>query len=262
MIGSKSTRKDSPMRRIDTASRLTACVLAALLAAQPALAATNARGDSAQSAPPRASAPELPAAPDELKPGEFEWQPGWDAESRAPVMVMVSLDEQRAYVYREGQRIGTSTVSSGKPGHETPTGVFEILQKQKLHHSNLYQNERTGAPAPMPWMQRLSWDGVALHAGRVRARPASHGCVRLPDKFAQQLYTITERGGLVVISENVSIDALLRAGLEAPLAIMLNSAASLPRIAREESAGRDARATPASLQEVAVQRSPRTALNP
>src|SRR4029079_18634750 len=100
----------------------------------------------------------LQAAPDALKPGEFEWQPGWDSDKDAPVTVMVSLAEQRAYVYRDGQRIGTSTVSSGKPGHDTPTGVFEILQKQKLHHSNKYEDPRTGRAAPMPWMQRLSWD--------------------------------------------------------------------------------------------------------
>ena len=250
------------MRRLHTVSRSTACVLAAFLAASQAFAARHAR---AAEPPPVDAQPlaatDLLASPDALKPGEFEWQPGWDADSRAPVMIMVSLAEQRAYIYREGQRIGTSTVSTGKPGHETPTGVFEILQKQKLHHSNLYQNDRTGAAAPMPWMQRLTWDGVALHAGRVRAKPASHGCVRLPDKFAQQLYTITNRGGLVVISENGSIDALVQAGLEAPLAIMLNSATSLRRIARDFAPGGEGHATNASLQDLEAQH-PRTALTP
>ena len=154
---------------------------------------------------------------------------------------MVNLDEQRAYVYRDGQRIGTSTVSSGKPGHDTPTGVFGILQKQKLHHSNLYENERTGRPAPMPWMQRLTWDGVALHAGHVRAKPASHGCVRLPPAFAKQLYTITRTGGTVVIARNGSIDALTLAGVDGPLALLLASASSLHDIARQFVAEEQAR---------------------
>jgi hypothetical protein len=86
--------------------------------------------------------------------------------------------------------------------------------------------------------------------------------VRLPEQFAKQLYTITERGGLVVIAENGSIDSLVQAGLEAPLAIMLNSAVSLRRIAREFAPGGDARSTDASLREAAPQRGPRTALNP
>lgn len=176
---------------------------------------------------------DLLRAPDALKPGEFEWQPGWNQPSAAPVVVMVSLDDQRAHVYRDGRRIGTSTVSTGKPGHDTPTGVYEILQKKKMHHSNLYEDPRTGRPAAMPWMQRLSWDGVALHAGRVRAKPASHGCVRLPPEFAQQLYGITGRGNIVVIARNGSIDALSRAGVDGPLALWLASADSLHTIARD-----------------------------
>ena len=170
---------------------------------------------------------DLLRAPDALEPGEFEWQPGWDEDSAAPVVVMVSLDDQRAYVYRDGVRIGTSTVSSGKPGHTTPTGRFEILQKKKVHHSNLYEDPRTGRPAAMPWMQRLTWQGVALHAGRVRAKPASHGCVRLPPEFAKQLYGITGKGDVVVIAENGSVEALWRAGVDGPLALLLESVNSL-----------------------------------
>lgn len=176
---------------------------------------------------------DLLRAPDALKPGEFEWQPGWDAASAAPVMLLVNLAEQRGYVYRDGQRIGTTTVSTGKPGHDTPTGVFEILQKKKLHHSNRYEDPRTGRPAPMPWMQRLTWDGVALHAGRVRAQPASHGCVRLPPDFARQLYGVTRTGGTVVVAADGSLEALARAGVDAPLALLLGSANSLHEIARQ-----------------------------
>ena len=92
---------------------------------------------------------------------------------------MVSIPQQRAYVYRGGTLIGVTTVSTGRPGHDTPTGRFEILEKRREHFSNLYNN------APMPFMQRLTWDGIALHAGQIPGRPASHGCVRLPLEFAR-----------------------------------------------------------------------------
>ena len=226
------------MRRTHTllCHSLTLAIALAASAGHGAIAAPAARL-APDAAPDRSPARQLEQAdllraPDALKPGEFEWQPGWDQATGAEVMVMVSLADQRAYIYRDGQRIGTSTVSSGKPGHDTPTGVFEILQKQKLHHSNLYEDPRNGRPAAMPWMQRLSWDGVALHAGRVRAQPASHGCVRLPPEFARQLYGITKRGGIVVIAQDGSIDALSRAGVDGPLALLLGSANSLHEIAR------------------------------
>ena len=217
------------VRTLTLALALGAAATRVALAAPPAQLLLDApdRGAARQLAKP-----DLLRAPDALKPGEFEWQPGWDAAGGAPVMVMVNLAEQRAYVFRDGQRIGTSTVSSGKPGHDTPTGVFEILQKKKLHHSNLYEDPRNGRPAAMPWMQRLSWDGVALHAGRVRAQPASHGCVRLPPVFAEQLYGITRRGGLVVIAQDGTVESLARAGVDAPLALLLGSANSLHEVAR------------------------------
>jgi hypothetical protein len=132
-----------------------------------------------------------PATPLELLPGEYLWLP--ELSPRGPVLVLVSLPEQRAYVYRNGVRIGVATVSTGKPGFETPTGVFTILQKKREHYSNLYDD------APMPFMQRLTWGGVAMHAGRVPGYPASHGCVRLPYDFSEKLFAVTERGMTVVI---------------------------------------------------------------
>jgi hypothetical protein len=127
----------------------------------------------------------------ELRPGEFVWQP-----ERAPageVEMVVSIPLQRAYVYRGGTLIGVTTVSTGKPGHRTPTGKFDILQKRPRHFSNLYNN------APMPFMQRLTWGGIALHAGQIPGRPASHGCVRLPLEFARNLFSVTRVGGSVHI---------------------------------------------------------------
>ena len=129
-----------------------------------------------------------------LLPGEYLWTP--ELAPMGPVLVLVSIPEQRAYVYRNGVRIGVATASTGKPGYDTPTGVFSVLQKKREHYSNLYDD------APMPYMQRLTWDGIALHAGRVPGYPASHGCVRLPDAFAEKLYDVTTRGMTVVITDD------------------------------------------------------------
>lgn len=131
-----------------------------------------------------------------LKPGEYLWLP--ELAPAGPVVIVISLPEQLAYVYRNGVRIGVSTVSTGKPGYETPTGVFTILEKQREHYSNLYDN------APMPFMQRLTWGGVALHAGRLPGYPASHGCVRLPYAFSEKLFGLTGRGMTVVIASETS----------------------------------------------------------
>jgi hypothetical protein len=129
-----------------------------------------------------------------LPPGGFLWAP--DIAPHGPVTVIISLATQRAYTYRNGAPIGVSTVSTGAPGHRTPTGVFVILQKAVTHKSNKYSD------APMPFMQRLTWDGIALHAGRLPGYPASHGCIRLPLAFAKLLFGITRLGLTVVITDN------------------------------------------------------------
>jgi hypothetical protein len=128
----------------------------------------------------------------ELKPGEFTWHP--ERSPAGPVAIVVSIPDQRVHVYRNGIRIAVSTCSSGKAGHSTPTGVFTILQKAKNHHSSTYNN------APMPNMNRLTWSGVALHAGNLPGYPASHGCVRLPLKFSELLFGVTHVGTAVIIA--------------------------------------------------------------
>ncbi|GAB6195605.1 hypothetical protein PAGU2595_009080 [Lysobacter xanthus] len=146
----------------------------------------------------------------DLAPGTYEWTP--ERSTAGPVVVVVSLPEQTAHVYRGGVRIGRSSISSGKTGHDTPPGVYEILEKQKVHHSNKYNN------APMPFMQRLTWDGIALHAGHIPGYPASHGCVRLPKAFAEQLFQVTERGGMVVVADETTHgEAVLRPGDRVPV---------------------------------------------
>ena len=130
-----------------------------------------------------------------LQPGQFLWQP--EAAPEGPLLMVVSIVEQRAYLYRNGVRIAVSTVSTGKPGTETPAGVFTILQKHKEHYSNLYDS------APMPYMQRLTWSGVALHAGRLPGYPASHGCIRLPEEFARRLFELSSLGMTVVVADEL-----------------------------------------------------------
>jgi len=129
---------------------------------------------------------------DNLQPGQFTWQP--DRSPDGAVAIIVSLPDQLVHVYRNGVRIAVSTCSTGKPGHETPTGVFTILQKDRNHHSSTYNN------APMPNMNRLTWSGVALHAGQLPGYPASHGCVRLPMEFSKLLFTVTHVGTPVIIA--------------------------------------------------------------
>ncbi|KAF1006160.1 MAG: hypothetical protein GAK28_02778 [Luteibacter sp.] len=131
--------------------------------------------------------------PTSLKPGEWIW--GGRGASPGPMAVIVSLTEQRAYAYRNGILIGVTTVSTGKKGYETPTGVFTILQKDKDHHSKKYDN------APMPYQQRLTWDGVALHAGGLPGFPESHGCVHMPTEFARLLFDATNMGMTVVVAK-------------------------------------------------------------
>ncbi len=130
----------------------------------------------------------------EFKPGDYVWHP--EISPAGPVVVIVSLPEQQMYVYRNGVRIGRSTVSTGKKGNATPTGMFTILQKKVRHESNIYKG------AQMPHMQRLTWSGIAMHAGRLPGYAASHGCVRLPTDFAEKLYSVTSHGTSVIITDD------------------------------------------------------------
>jgi lipoprotein-anchoring transpeptidase ErfK/SrfK len=132
-----------------------------------------------------------------LKPGQFVWAP--EVAPTGPMLLIVNVTTQRAVVFRNGVPIAASTVSTGRPGRDTPTGVFTILQKHVEHYSSVYNN------APMPYMQRLTWQGVALHAGNLPGYPASHGCIRLPPDFAKLLYGATKIGMTVVITRRQTI---------------------------------------------------------
>lgn len=126
-----------------------------------------------------------------LKPGQYLWRevPGSAGAER----VVISLSDQLAFLYRGDTLVAVSTISSGKDDKPTPTGIFPILEKRPMYRSVKYDN------APMPFMQRIDQYGVALHAGYNPGTPASHGCVRLPPKFAARLYTVTAVGTPVFI---------------------------------------------------------------
>jgi len=165
--------------------------------------------------------------PASLKPGEFVWD--GSAVPAGPIVVVVSLPEQRAYVYRNGIRIGVSTVSTGKPGHLTPTGVFTVLQKDKEHHSKTYNN------AAMPYSERLTWDGVALHAGGLPGYPSSHGCVHLPSEFAQLLFGVSPMGMTVVVANAHTEPAdVVHPAVLAPVDPATGQEVEVPRLSAEE----------------------------
>jgi lipoprotein-anchoring transpeptidase ErfK/SrfK len=121
-----------------------------------------------------------------LKPGEYVWEP--ERAPEGPLLIVASVTEQVAYVYRNGIRIARSSVSTGRPGHQTPTGVFTILEKEVHHTSSIYKG------AEMPYMERVTWGGIALHAGDLPGYPDSHGCVRLPLEFSKLLFGVTTKG--------------------------------------------------------------------
>jgi L,D-transpeptidase catalytic domain len=149
----------------------------------------------------------------QLKKGEFLWM--GEAVTTGPVVMVVSITEQRGYVYRNGILIGATTVSTGRPGHLTPTGVFTVLQKQKEHKSTIYDG------APMPYMERLTWGGIALHAGGLPGYPESHGCIHLPSEFAQRLFQISPSGMTVVIgTEQTEPEQVAHPGYLAPVTVV------------------------------------------
>jgi hypothetical protein len=190
---------------------LLACGLALMMSVQPAAAAATKVASQYQ----------LARKVSQLRPGQWVW-----AETlapRGPVLVYVDLDRQLATVYRNGIRIAVSTISSGMPGYETPRGVFTILEKDEDHRSRTYDN------APMPFQQRLTWKGVALHAGNLPGYPASHGCVRLPMEFSKLLFRTTTLGGTVVIAGSKGEPAKRpAAGVLAPTSLKGFGAVALP----------------------------------
>ena len=185
---------------------LAAATLAiALLGLGEASAATNARR-----VPPGPGSPEYPDKKAAKPPV-------------GPVLAVVSLARQRISVYGSAGLIAQGAVSSGRPGFPTPTGVFTVIQKNRFHRSNIYSG------APMPYMQRITWSGVALHAGVLPGYPASHGCIRLSNAFAMELWGITKLGARVVVTpDDAQAAEIASARLPVPALTNATSADALP----------------------------------
>ena len=116
------------------------------------------------------------------------------AKPQGPLIIAVSIDKQKVRIYDSRGLFAESPVSTGMKGHSTPMGVFSIIQKHKFHHSNIYSG------APMPYMQRITWSGVAMHAGVLPGYPASHGCIRMPMAFAVKMWNWTKMGARVIVT--------------------------------------------------------------
>jgi len=115
---------------------------------------------------------------------------------QGPLHIIVSTAKQRVAVYANGTLVGRAPVSTGMPDHPTPMGIFTVISKSRWHVSNIYSG------APMPYMQRITWSGVALHAGKLPGYPASHGCIRLPEHFATRLWALSKIGARVIIARD------------------------------------------------------------
>ena len=150
---------------------------------------------------PRSDAkPEKAAAKSEAKPEVKDFGP----MPKGPLQIVVSIADQRVTLYSNGTRVAQGPVSTGVEGRPTPTGVFSIIQKDRFHHSNLYSN------APMPYMERITWSGVALHEGPLPGYPASHGCIRLSHDFAARLWVVARLGVRVIVAKNEVVPGRIR----------------------------------------------------
>lgn len=132
-----------------------------------------------------------------LGPGQYVWDS--KSPTSGPLLLTIDLTAQRLLVYRDGALMAATAISTGSLGRETPTGVFTVLAKEVMHRSTIYDD------APMPYMQRLTEKGIAIHAGDLPGYPASHGCIRLPNEFAKRLYGITAIGTPVMITNDAEI---------------------------------------------------------
>jgi hypothetical protein len=171
-------------------------LLAVLDAAGLYLLVGSYRADAAEAAQREAArrlAATKPPEPEAPPPPEMIHPPAIADVLQSGTLIVISKASQNMHVFQDGILWASTPVSTGKRRHETPSGVFPILQKRRHHRSNIYSN------APMPFMQRLSWEGIALHAGYVPGYPASHGCVRMPRAFAQALFKLTRADATTVV---------------------------------------------------------------
>lgn len=182
------------MKQLALALALTgSCVFATTIAATPASALETYEAQmEASDAASQARVDMLDAfGPKVLKPGQYVWRDV--PESAGPERVVIGLSDQMVYLYRGDTLMAAATISTGRDDKPTPSGIFSVLNKTPMHHSNKYDN------APMPFAQFFEPHGIAMHAGFNPGHPASHGCVRMPSTFAKKLYSVTDIGTPVYI---------------------------------------------------------------
>jgi L,D-transpeptidase-like protein len=166
---------------------------------------------------------------------ESERKPKPEEVVKGPLQIIISIADQKISAYDDGALIARSSVSTGVQGHPTPLGVFSVIGKELWHRSNIY------SAAPMPYMQRITWSGIALHAGKLPGHPASHGCIRLAKDFAVRLWHLTKRGTRVIIAAN-TVDPVQIANLR--LFSEPKTAFSAQAPSTDASAGKDLPAVP------------------
>jgi lipoprotein-anchoring transpeptidase ErfK/SrfK len=167
------------------------------------------------------------------------------ARPQAPLIIAVSIKKQQVKIYDAHGFFAEAPISTGMPGHATPMGVFSVIQKQKWHESNIYSG------APMPYMQRITWSGIAMHAGVLPGHPASHGCIRMPASFAVKMYGWTRMGARVVVvpgelAPEAFAHPLLPALKVAPPPVVAETPANAPAAAKSDKGA--AEATPAATE--------------
>ncbi len=166
---------------------------------------------------------------------------GYRRTAAKPVMAIVSLNDQRVSLYDAEGKLQESPVSTGSGGYETPAGIFSIVQKKEEHRSNLYED------GEMPFMQRITWTGIALHAGNLPGHPASHGCVRLPMAFAQRLFDMTELGmRVLIVRDDMAPSAISHPALFRPRPVPRELALAAPKGTRLAAVALESEVVPGS----------------
>ncbi len=169
------------------------------------------------------------------------------AKPQGPLIISISISRQNLRIYDANGFFAETPISTGMAGHPTPMGAFSVIQKQKLHHSNIYSG------APMPFMQRITWSGIAMHAGVLPGYPASHGCIRMPMAFAVKMYGWTKMGARVVVTPGELTPASFSHPLLATQKVVPQPvAADMPRADATAKGDKSAATEPASKSETSV----------
>src|SRR6202040_82118 len=163
---------------------------------------------------------------------------------KGPLQIFISINQQKLHLYSDGVHVADTSIATGVPGLPTPLGVFSVIQKQVFHRSNIYSG------APMPYMQRITWSGVAMHEGESIGHRASHGCIRMPREFAMKLFSVTKVGVRVIIARNELkpvpfADAHLFVHKVMPVPAPAAAAPAAPEVTRTAQAGDDNKKTDA-----------------